>query len=106
MRDEVGRENLPGGMNADGKGGGQMVLDYAQRLRASRRLLFISGALFVVVCLAWWLARTSPWGYEARRDPDEFHFRIWTDAYEIHFGEQHHFEEWHVAYWKLCMLSL
>jgi hypothetical protein len=83
-----------------------MKLDYAQRRRVPRALLFVAGVLLAVVCLAWWLAGTWPWEYDVRRNHGDFHFQIWTDAYEIQFLETHHFEQWHVAYWKLCVLSL
>ncbi len=83
-----------------------MELDYAQHRRAPRTFLIVSGALVAVVCFAWWVARTWPWAYDVRRDHGDFHVQIWTDAYEIQFNETHHFEQWHVAYWKLLLLSL
>ena len=69
-------------------------------------MLFIASALTVAVCGAWWVARVRSWECDFRRNHDDFHFRIWTDTYEIQFLETHNFEQWHVAYWKMLLLSL
>ena len=83
-----------------------MELDYAQRHQPPRKLLIASGTLVTLVCFAWYVARTWPWSYDIRYNHGDSHLQIWTNAYEIQFNETHHFEQWHIAYWKLLLLSL
>lgn len=69
-------------------------------------LLYASGVLCVITLTAWLVAAASPSSFQIVRDRGDFRLRFESDAYEFRIGETHHFEQWHVAYWKLLVLSL